>query len=123
MQIYPITPMGKPRMTRADRWKKRPEVMRYRAFCDEVRLQNVQLPESGFHVTFIIPMPPSWSRKKRQQFDGQPHQSKPDMDNLMKALMDAIYDDDAHIWDGRITKQWGETGKIIIEEVAACAHC
>lgn len=123
MQIYPITPMGKPRMTRADRWKKRPEVMRYRAFCDEVRLQNVQLPESGFHVTFFIPMPPSWSRKKRQQFDGQPHQSKPDMDNLMKALMDAIYDDDAHIWDGRLTKRWGETGKIIIEEVTACAHC
>lgn len=123
MQTYPITPMGKPRMTRADRWKKRPEVMRYRAFCDEVRLHNVQLPESGFHVTFIIPMPPSWSRKKRQQFDGQPHQSKPDMDNLMKALMDAIYDDDAHIWDGRITKRWGDTGKIIIEEVTACAHC
>ncbi|MEL4014370.1 RusA family crossover junction endodeoxyribonuclease [Dryocola clanedunensis] len=123
MKTYPIAPLGKPRMTRADRWKKRPEVMRYRAFCDEVRLHNVQLPESGFHVTFIIPMPPSWSKKKRQQYDGQPHQSKPDMDNLMKALMDAIYEDDAHIWDGHITKRWGETGQIIIQEVAACAHC
>jgi Holliday junction resolvase RusA-like endonuclease len=119
MKEYSITPMGKPRMTRADRWKKRPEVMRYRAFCDEVRLHKVQLPESDFHVTFIIPMPPSWSKKKRQQFNGQPHQSKPDMDNLMKALMDAIYEDDAHIWDGRITKRWGEAGRIVIREDAA----
>lgn len=123
MKIYDITPMGKPRMTRADCWKKRPEVLRYRAFCDEVRLHKVQLPEDGFHVTFILPMPSSWSKKKRQQFDGQPHQSKPDMDNLMKALMDAIYEDDAHIWDGRITKRWGETGQIIIREDAVCAHC
>jgi hypothetical protein len=29
------------RMTRADKWKQRPAVMRYRAFCDEVRLKNV----------------------------------------------------------------------------------
>jgi Holliday junction resolvase RusA-like endonuclease len=119
MKAYSITPMGKPRMTRADKWKKRPEVLRYRVFCDEVRLHKVQLPESDFHVPFSIPMPPSWSKKKRQQFNGQPHQSKPDMDNLMKALMDAIYEDDAHIWDGRITKRWGEAGRIVIREDAA----
>jgi len=117
METYSICPMGKPRMTRADRWKKRPEVMRYRAFCDEVRLHRVSLPESGFHVTFVIPMPQSWSQKKRLQFCGQPHQAKPDMDNLIKALMDAIYEDDAHIWDGRVTKRWGEKGLIIIEVV------
>ena len=34
MKIYDITPIGKPRMTRADKWKQRPAVMRYRAFCD-----------------------------------------------------------------------------------------
>ena len=122
MQIYPIVPMGKPRMTRADKWKKRPEVMRYRAFCDEVRLRGVALPESDAHVTFVLPMPASWSKKKRQQYNGQPHQAKPDCDNMLKALMDAIFADDAHIWDCRITKVWGETGQIIIRE-AACAPC
>ncbi|MDU4995189.1 MAG: RusA family crossover junction endodeoxyribonuclease [Enterobacteriaceae bacterium] len=122
MQIYPIVPMGKPRMTRADKWKKRPEVMRYRAFCDEVRLRGVALPESDAHVTFVLPMPASWSKKKRQQYNGQPHQAKPDCDNMLKALMDALYEDDAHIWDCRITKVWGEIGQIIIRE-AACAHC
>lgn len=117
-QIYPIVPMGKPRMTRADKWKKRPEVMRYRAFCDEVRLRGVVLPESGAHVTFVLPMPVSWSKKKRQQQNGQPHQAKPDCDNMLKALMDALYADDAHVWDCRITKVWGEVGQIIIQETA-----
>lgn len=121
MQIYQITPMGKPRMTRADKWKKRPEVMRYRAFCDEVRLRHVALPESGAHVTFVLPMPASWSKKKRQQNNGQPHRAKPDCDNMLKALMDALYDDDAHIWDCHITKVWGEAGQIIIREVTPCA--
>ncbi|MGQ0329406.1 RusA family crossover junction endodeoxyribonuclease [Citrobacter portucalensis] len=119
MPEYPITPVGKPRMTCADKWKKRPEVLRYRAFCDEVRLQGIELPESDAHVTFILPMPASWSKKKRADFNGKPHQIKPDFDNMMKALMDAIYENDAHIWDARVSKLWGETGRIIIEELKA----
>lgn len=120
MKVYNITPMGKPRMTRADKWKKRPEVLRYRAFCDHVRLLGVELPEAGAHVTFILPMPLSWSKKKRLQHDGQPHQAKPDCDNMLKALMDAIYADDAHVWDCRVTKVWGETGQIVIREAPQC---
>ncbi len=120
MKVYNINPTGKPRMTRADKWKKRPEVLRYRAFCDHVRLLGVVLPEAGAHVTFILPMPPSWSKKKRLQHDGQPHQAKPDCDNMLKALMDAIYVDDAHVWDCRVTKIWGETGQIIISEAPLC---
>lgn len=118
--IYPIVPMGKPRMTRADKWKKRPEVMRYRAFCDEVRIRGVVLPVAGAHVTFILPMPASWSKKKRAEMNGKPHQVKPDKDNLEKALLDALFENDAHIWDLRVTKLWGESGQIIIEEDALC---
>jgi hypothetical protein len=62
MTTYDIEPIGKPRMTRSDKWKKRPEVMRYRAFCDEVRLRKLTMPESGAHVTFVLPMPASWSK-------------------------------------------------------------
>lgn len=57
MQIFNITPMGKPRQTRADKWKQREVVLRYRAFCDEVRLKKVVMPEAGSHITFILPMP------------------------------------------------------------------
>lgn len=119
-KVFNITPLGKPRMTRADKWKKRPEVLRYRAFCDEVRLNNVSLPESGYHVIFVLPMPPSWSKKKRSLMDGKPHLQKPDKDNLEKALLDAIFGEDSHIWDGRVTKIWGETGKMIIREGEPC---
>lgn len=114
---YLITPMGKPRMTRSDKWKQRPEVLRYRAFKDEVRLNKVSLPESGYHITFVIPMPKNWSKKKKAEMSGKPHQQKPDKDNLEKALLDAIFEDDCRIWDGRVSKIWGESGKIIIKEV------
>lgn len=116
MTVYNILPMGKPRMTRSDKWKKRPEVMRYRAFCDHVRFLGICMPESNSHVTFVLPMPKRWSKKKRTEMNGQPHQGKPDLDNLMKSLMDALFEDDTHIWDSRITKLWGENGQIIIRE-------
>lgn len=96
MQIFNITPMGKPRQTRADKWKQREVVLRYRAFCDEVRLKKVVMPEAGSHITFILPMPASWSQKKRVAMNGQAHQQKPDADNMIKALMDALFADDAH---------------------------
>lgn len=116
MTKYLVTPIGKPRMTRADKWKQRPPVMHYRLYCDEIRLHDIRLPEAGAHVTFVIPMPRSWSKKKRALMDGKPHQVKPDIDNLEKALLDALFENDAHIWDLRKTKLWGEQGLIIIEE-------
>lgn len=116
MPEYIITPIGKPRMTRADRWKQRAPVLRYRAFCDEARLHDIRVPPGGAHVTFVIPMPDSWSKKKRAAMAGTPHQQKPDVDNLTKSLLDALFDDDSHIWDIRTSKVWGETGMIIIEE-------
>lgn len=118
MKTFDITPIGKPRMTQRDRWHKRTETSAYWAYKAQVRLLGLTLPESGYHITFVIPMPKSWSKKKRQQYDGQPHQSKPDKDNLEKALLDAIFDDDCRIWDGRVTKLWGEKGLIIIGEAA-----
>lgn len=117
MKIFDITPVGKPRQTQADKWKKRPPVMRYRAFCDQVRRNKITIPECGYHVTFVLPMPPSWSRKKRAEMNGKPHQQKPDRDNLEKALLDAVFDEDCRVWDGRTTKLWGETGQIIIGEI------
>lgn len=116
MLIYDITPCPKPRMTRSDKWKKRPPVLRYRAFADRVRALGLTLPDHGYHVTFVLPMPKSWSKRKREGMDGKPHQQTPDKDNLEKALLDALYQNDCHIWDGRVTKLWGESGRIMIGE-------
>ncbi len=114
---YDITPVPKPRMTRADRWKKRPCTERYWAFKDEVRRLKIEVPESGSHIIFVIAMPKSWSKKKKHEFDGKPHQQRPDKDNLEKALLDAIFDEDCQIWDSRVTKVWGYYGAIILEEI------
>ena len=114
---FDITPVPKPRQTQRDRWLKRACVMRYRAFADEVRLQKVPLPEAGAHVVFCMPMPKSWSKKKRAAMEGSPHKQRPDCDNLFKALADAIYSEDSHIHDIRITKVWGIKGQIIIDKL------
>lgn len=116
MKSYDITPVAKPRMTKRDKWKVRKPVAVYRAYCDELRLKGFTLPDHGYHIIFILPMPTSWSKKKRAAMDGNPHQQKPDKDNLEKAVMDAIFKDDSHIWDGRVTKVWGENGKILVTE-------
>jgi Holliday junction resolvase RusA-like endonuclease len=101
-------------MTRRDKWAKRPPVVRYFAFCDEVRIHNVSIAEHGDHVIFIIPMPGSWSKKKRAEMDGFPHRQKPDADNLLKSILDAVHKDDCGIWDVRVTKRWGVQGEIQI---------
>lgn len=121
MTEYAITPTPKPRMTRSDRWKRRPCVQRYRAFCDEVRAQGVVLPEAGARVTFILPMPRSWSQRKRARHRGQAHTQRPDVSNLLKALEDAVYGEDSAIWHyAGVRKVWGDQGAIIIEEVESC---
>jgi Holliday junction resolvase RusA-like endonuclease len=117
LTVYNITPVSKPRMTRSDKWKKRACVEKYRSFKDEVRLKQVTLPESGYHVIFVLPMPKSWSKKKKKEMYYQPHQQRPDKDNLEKALLDALFQEDSHIWDGRTTKMWGKFGGIIIEDI------
>ena len=116
--IYlPVTPYGKPRMSQRDKWESRPCVLRYRAFCDAVRAawpDGVPYPSEGAHITFHLPMPKSWSKSKRDAMRGQAHQSKPDADNLNKALQDAMCPEDSHVWDVRITKRWADTGYITI---------
>ena len=115
MRTYKIIPVPKPRMTQRDKWKKRTPVLKYNAFKDEIRLNKVSIPDSGSHITFVIPMPASWSKKKKREYDGKPHQQRPDKDNLEKALLDAIFTEDCRVWDSRVTKIWGEKGLIIID--------
>ncbi len=115
MTEYFINPCPKPRMTRADKWKKRPAVLKYRAFKDRVRELNVELPEAHSHVVFYISMPPSWSQKKRVKMNLKPHQSRPDLDNYLKGLFDAVYKEDSHIWNITATKRWAEFGSIVIK--------
>lgn len=119
-----IDPISKPRMTKRDKWKKRPSVLRYFAFRDEVRewiqKDGMYIQEYGSHIIFRIPLTPSWSNRKKQSFLGKPHRGTKDgaramdKDNLEKALLDAVFGDDSWVWDSRSTKFWHTHGEIII---------
>lgn len=114
IQVF-IDPIGKPRMTQRDKWQRRPCVMRYRAFCDKLRqlfvTQKISLPDA-FQIRFTIEMPASWSKKKRTEMNGRPHQTKPDLDNMLKAVCDALREDDSPIHAWTATKVWGKCGMI-----------
>lgn len=118
--VFNVNPMGKPRMTQRDKWLKPPRkpVALYWSFKDVLKAEsakiNFSMPESDYHIFCIIQMPNSWSDKKKNQMNNAPHQQKPDKDNIEKGILDALLDDDSKVWDGRVTKRWGRSGKIII---------
>jgi len=87
--------------------------MRYRAFADEVRAAGLEIADT-LNVVFYLPMPASWSKKKRAEMLGKPHKQKPDIDNLVKALLDAVFDDDSHVYEIRAVKFWDEVGSFFI---------
>ena len=115
--FYPVTIVAKPRMTRRDKWKARPVVLRYRAFKDECKIFRVQLDVTKFyHVIALMPVPASLNDIERRKRIFEPHSFTPDKDNLEKALLDALYSDDSIAWDGRFTKVWAGLGGMFISD-------
>jgi len=122
-----IPPCPKPRMTRADRWKKRQSVVKFFAFRDAVRQykdsdvvkRNMYLGPNleleSFDIQFHIPMPKSWSNKKKTEMNGKPHQQRPDLDNYLKAWKDSVFEEDSVVWRVNATKLWTDgSGHIIV---------
>lgn len=117
--VFQITPMGAPRMVHSDKWAGRPVVQRYFTFRDELRLQARQKHyelKDTLNITFYIPMPESWSKKKKEEMNGKPHQQKFDIDNGVKGFLDTMTYNDAHVWDCHARKFWAYQGAIIVEE-------
>ena len=109
-KIINIVPMGKPRQTRSDKWKKRPCVMRSRAFSDEIRKQVGGYLEDVINMDFkaYLPIPKSWSKKKVAAMRGQPHRTKPDIDNIAKQIFDSLCKDDSGIYSSVMSKYWDD---------------
>lgn len=109
-----VIPMGAPRQTQRDRWAKRPVVLRYHDFRDDLR---ASIPENirprldqvrRLDWIAYIPIPPSYSNKRMAELAGRPCESKPDRDNLDKAILDALFAEDRHITAGSIAKVWDD---------------
>jgi len=112
-----IKPMPAPRQSRSDLWNPRECVLRYRAYRDELRLR---CREAGYEqgdtldAVFVLPMPSSWSKKKRDEMRGTPHMVKPDTDNIVKGVLDAFLKQDGFVWKIAAEKRWGDVGTILL---------
>jgi Holliday junction resolvase RusA-like endonuclease len=126
--LFDIIPMGAVRMTKSDTWKidpnhideakrQRKVVTRYFAFKTELFLQAKQMNFTlgkNLDVLFLIPMPDSWSAKKKEEMNRLPCEVKPDTDNLTKAVKDTLRKQDSDIWWEKAEKRWAHKGSIII---------
>lgn len=116
-RTYLLEPVPAPRMTRAAAWSTSPGVVRYKAFRDEVRRRKIELP-IPFAVEFYLKMHPSWLHP---ECEGMEHKDKPDADNLLKGLIDAVYykrkGGDSHVHSFVVTKRWSIEGHFIIYPV------
>lgn len=113
---YNGKPIGKPRMTRSDKWKKRDCVMRYRQFADDLRLAagGYKLnPEHIQSLSWVAYFEPTKTNKKKVKI-GELHRQKPDRDNIDKAILDALFKDDSAIAHGTLEKRWGSPERIEI---------
>ncbi len=67
-------------------------------------------------ATFAIPQ--SWSKRKAAEHIHRPHTQKPDGDNLLKAVKDALnriaWADDGQVYDARVRKVWGQVDQTVV---------
>jgi Holliday junction resolvase RusA-like endonuclease len=126
--LIDVVPMGKPRMTQSDKWKTNPNhpdpnkrqrvaITDYYSYKNRVISASKELGyemNGCLDVLFLIPMPQSWSNKKKKRMDKLPHKQKPDVDNLVKALMDSLMKDDSVVWKTNVEKRWAYNGSIVI---------
>jgi Holliday junction resolvase RusA-like endonuclease len=105
-----IAPMPALRMTQRSKWRE--SSRKYLTWKRDVawlaRVANYKL-ESGDKVVFHMPLPKA---AKKQSSPGAPHRVRPDLDNLLKAVFDALHTEDAHIDEISSRKVWSETAAI-----------
>lgn len=111
--IFHIDPVPCPR-PRVTRWGAY-YPPKYTAYKEELTLLGHRFKGGDkLMVTFFMPMAKSWSKKKKKEMDGMPHQQKPDLDNLCKGVMDCLWEEDSHIHQIHAEKVWSTEGSIEI---------
>jgi len=126
--VFDVVPVGAVRMTQRDRMftnpnhkdplkRQRPAVTKYFDFKNKL---TAQATEMGFELkkvmegVYLIPMPDSWSEKKKKTMNGTPCESVPDCDNITKAIKDTFRKNDSDVWWEKAEKYWAYRGSIIL---------
>lgn len=113
-------PIGKPRMTKRDKWMQRPCVQRFWVWKKKAQAALNGRSIGGllkFTIHAQIPMPKSWPEKKKQLKNTKPHDAKPDLDNICKAVQDALLEDDSKVCELVASKRWclEERARVIVD--------
>lgn len=73
----------------------------------------------SLRITFLMPIPASFSKKKKIALEGQVHVKKFDLDNLLKKALDymngIVFKDDAQVYRIEAEKRYSSSPKTIIE--------
>lgn len=72
-------------------------------------------PPWRVHVVAVRRMPSSWPKKKRLHWDGAWCDVKPDIDNILGGVMDALFDEDNAVVVVSGEKQWGQSNLLAVE--------
>ena len=112
----PMHPMGAPRQTRSDIWKKRKVVVLYRAWRDKLMYHMLNQGFSTIDLAHVArvdvlgfyPIPKSWSQSKSRKHAGHLMRNRSDADNLTKAVCDTLYRDSSRVADSVVGIMAGE---------------
>lgn len=123
---------GRPRFTRSGHTYTPGTTRKYEALVTArakeamIGKRKIEKPNAvRVDILAIFPVPSSWSKKRRTAaLQGvEHHVSKPDLDNVQKAILDGmngiVFEDDSQVIDSRTRKAYGpEPGvKVFIDEV------
>lgn len=97
-----LRPSGLKRLQRIERYNE------YKiCVLAEAKRVGFSLPDVGAGIIFYLPVPKSWSKKKKRLHHGAYHQSKPDLKNLLSAWEDSLMTEDKTIaFYTHLGKRW-----------------
>lgn len=106
----------RPRATRQGRVYTPSETVSFERQVGQIARPHFPEPFTGpvrLTISAVFAPPASWSKRKTEAHLHRPHTQRPDVDNIGKAIADALnriaWADDAQVADIRIRKGWGLT--------------
>lgn len=101
-------PVGKPRMTRRDKWLKppRPCVAAYRQWADDARASAGRVPPAAVITQITVT---AWFKIPASRTDvlpGDVYRQKPDGDNILKSVCDALWKSDEALGGMAVYRYW-----------------
>lgn len=119
---FEITSASRPRVTRYGTfYSKNYEAFR-KVVGEWLEKQEINKLEGAIKakIIFLMPMPKSWSKKKKEELDNKYCLANKDVDNFCKSIFDILqgkaYDNDSQIASIEAKKLWtNEKGHITVE--------